>query len=404
MNPWIMISITNRHVSRFIGCIAASILVLLGSCSSSSDEPEIPEDNTSRWVSLSIFTGNQTATRAASDNPYDSEEGIGAENYIDLINGDFRVYLFTTEGKLIKQLSQPLVAEEGRFDIEQIVGSTEETYRIKFRVDDIPEFKNVYTEKQSFKILMLANWGGLNKYPYVAPYEDIDIESLLQKATEHIGDYRAGELVSASNLIPFYGIRQFDNVRFREEITVLEGMPLNLQRAFARIEVFDETKDEDNNAVINNLSSVRLVRYNTRFDKLPADLTNYLTSRELSLPAENNYEWETDETVGLWKEKTGHFVIHVPEYKNTGRNENERTKLIVTYNGESGYQEYVLDFKYYEGGENPPPPSGSNYGDYYDLCRNYSYKFYVKRNKYDISLTAKIKPYYEVELDPEFGN
>lgn len=394
--------------------LAGPAFFWLVSCSSSpTGEPEQPESNPPCTMKIRIDLGSPVNTRTgeAGMPPFEEEPGFGSENYIGIDNSDFRVYLFSTDNVLIKQLSQPL--DPADFNIAMVEDGNI-SYTMDFRVDNI--FENIFNIRQSFKIVMLANWGRYPDYmeltPGVTTIENLitDTYPTLENASPIKGEFDTSPL-GGYNRIPFYGVKTYSNILFKPGYNVMD-QPIEIIRAFAKIMVCWDEKSE----YPNKLRGVKITRHSTNFMKAPlnytgdTDDTDIAGTGELHLPESIV---ENDIPLDLGKDDKGNFIIYVPEFRNTdkeatvnnlGRPDAERARLDIYFgDGDEWAEKYTADFKYYEGNGNPPPPEGSSVGDFYDIRRNYFYVFKVKRNVYGVSLSADVIPYTEKYLDPSFG-
>lgn len=395
--------------------LVGSAFFWLASCSSSqTNEPEQPESNPPCTMKIRINLGSPVNTRAGEADmpPFEEEPGYGSENYIGVDNTDFRVYLFSTDNVLIKQLSQPFDAAD--FNITMIEDGNI-SYTMDFRVDNI--FENIYNIRQSFKIVMLANWGRYPDHaeltPGVTTIENLitNTYTSLENASPLEGEFDPSPM-GGYNRIPFYGVKTYSNILFKPGYNVME-QPIEMIRAFAKIMVCWDEKSE----YPNKIRGVRLTRHSTNFMKAPlnytrdTDDTDIAGTGELHLPVP--IVESDDISLDFGKDDKGNFIIYVPEFRNTdkeakenhfARPENQRARLEIYFgDGEEWTEMYPADFKYYEGIGNPPPPAGFSEGDFYDIRRNYLYVFKVNRNNYGVSLSAEVKPYTEKYLDPSFG-
>lgn len=380
----------NRHTNPHVCLFAGILLSMLVACSQpSSGEPDSPGYEPRCYLGITIDLGNAGSTRGNNTTDPDfPKDGVGAENYIDLLKWDYRVYLFSEDGKYIAQLSQP--KDNADFNIafgEE--GGLSHQYYVTFRLDKL--IKDVYKKRQTLKVLMLANWGMDN---YADPEKLIPGETTIEKliaSTDTKGEFDPAMPVSGNNPIPFYGVQTYREILFQGGINEIYDPPLNLLRAFAKIEVYDAE------ATTRPIRGVTLTRYNKNYCKAPADLVNP-TSTPDAVNLMSPEETGTD--IKLFKRgDDGHFVIYVPEYRNRdidGNADVNAARLSLDYgDADTGYADkYMIDFKYYSGNEE---------GKYYDLIRNYWYKFEVSRKKNEINLEADVLPYLNVDLEPEFG-
>lgn len=382
----------NRHISQLAAFLAIGAVILLGSCSSETDMPDMPDKAQcimEFYVNVGSGAKKQDDSRAASPLGDRFKDGNAFENFIDIEHNDFRVYLFSTGNKLIRALNPANVTEvtENEFEFDQVSDGSP-VYRVRFRVDKILEEAD--KTPQSFKVVMLANWG---TYPTVAA--GADMSALTGDVAGAVGDFNPDP-----DKIPFFGVQEYNGIIFTpgDKTTYQEDM--QLLRAFAKIEVWDDA------ATLAEIKSVKLTRYNSKFHKAPVgvyhnnDYTKYEYDNDFvttpSIPAGSV---EKEDGIIINKNDAGHFAIYVPEYKNIGRTDPEgtdnRARLIVDY--ENG-KEYIIEFQYYQ-----EPPEGKKVGDPFDIRRNYWYQFVVKRNTADIEVVADVLPYHVIELDPIFG-
>lgn len=395
------------HITR----VAAIFWVLLlGSCSDSADNaawvvPDEPgkgdvADDASATLGLHIRMGDSaSAPSARATTPPDNGHylpGWGYENYIHLGGGgahDLRIYLFSLEDKLISEIT------ESELNAMAAIGGGVVTYTLTFRVDKL--IPDCY-EQPSFKVVVLANW---RTYPAASSLEaGVTTIADLVECAEGIADYTpAPAVLGIDTRIPFFGVTQYDNVKFKPDETTFAEEPLWLLRAYAKIEVWDEA------STVTPIQGVKLVRYNTRLSKAPLGVTHqddyvrfdYDNDDDFvatpSIPAGSN--WETDATMTVQKrEADGHFVAYVPEYLNIGTDGTERADrcyLQVTYKDGNTFD---VPFRYGAGA-----PSGTTPGAPYNLLRNYWYKFICKRNVSEMTWSVDVMPYGEVLLEPDFG-
>lgn len=317
----------------------------------------------------------------------DYDPGADFENYIhiDGENSDFRLYLLDLSDYLIATVENPTITRLS-------TAPGRKTYELRFEVDK--SFRDGYQQKP-FKILMLANRYG--RYPNALPGIS-KLKDLTDDATG-VMDYGKDAWpsdVTADSRIPMFGIVQFAGVELDPTNMVILPETLHLLRALAKVEVTDAAGSSD------AITGAALTRHNTRFAMSPSgvrhqdDYVKYVYDYDyvatLTVPA----DCETSDVMSFGKSAaTGKFTTYVPEYRNTGRQNNQRAQLRVRY-ADGAY--FDLDLKYYQ---NPAP--GASIGDPFDLRRNYYYKFTVKRSDVDVAFVVDVLPYGEVELKPGFG-
>lgn len=366
--------------------VVAMLSAALTACSSSSDEPDMGGDYAGTCeLGLYIKLGDAVGdlSRATPEGDYDPGEGY--ENYIHLTGDkpDYRVYLLDTSDRLIAE-----VADADVMLLSVAPGS--KTYEMRFEVSEA--FYDIYNNG-SFKLLMLANWYGsypTGLVPGITTLPDI-VESQASVA-DYLSAWPA--MLSVDSRIPMFGIVQFDGVALRPNSLTPLSNKLHLLRALAKVEIVDSPSSED------EIQSVSLTRFNTRYSMAPAGVNHqdyYVRNSyeddynsSLTIPSGS----ESDVPLAFSRNEDGSFVCYVPEYRNVGRNDNEKSRLFVSYPDGSTY---YVDFKYYQN-----PPAGSQVGDPFDLRRNYWYRYSLSRTR-DINIEVVVVPYAETILNPDFG-
>lgn len=352
-----------RSLTRMKHIIVAIVLTILAvSC---SDSPVV-DDKVAFNVGFYVTVGNNKAMGSrGTEGEYD--RGSGLENYIDIDGKDIRIALYDPSGKFITLLEDYTITRT----VESEYGNS---YYINCST-------YVDISAGQFKIMFLANWGD---YP--------DLRNISNVWAQEF-EFKSATL-SATNLIPFYGIKDVNIIGGIQPNVAANLGGINLIRAFAKIEV--NLVDIPSGYTVKTLN---LTRYNDRGYCAP---TNALK--------------ENDYLAGNWKEdyvKLGvsipkgeiartdlHFepevankryVVYVPEYLNTSIYV-PQTRIEIAFN-ESYWQESAfIDFK-------------TNDGALIDINRNYYYKINVKKKaeECDIEVVIDVEPYTVVSLTPGFG-
>lgn len=367
----------------------AALLSVLPSCSSTVDEPGNDGFGDNRtgtcelglYIKLGETTGN--IGRSTPEGDYDSGEGY--ENYIQISGEtpDYRIYLLDTSDRLIKEVTDA--------EIMLISGTAvSKTYEMRFEVNNA--FYEIYNNG-SFKLLMLANWYG--SYPTGLVPGESTLADIVEShaAVAEYGSAWPSEL-TADSRIPMFGIVEFDNVELKPKTLVMLENKLHLLRALAKVEVLG------NPALKDEIQSVSMTRFNTRFTMAPAGVNHQDDYVRKSYDADYNSSLtipagsESDKPLSFSSNADGSFVCYVPEFLNVGRSDDEKSRLLVTYSDGGAY---YVDFKYYQN-----PPAGSHVGDSFDLRRNYWYRYTLTRRS-DIDIEVVVVPYAETVLNPDYG-
>ena len=375
-------------IHSILSCLAALALSFMVACNRQEESlPEVGSNNIQAIFTLDLggaVYGKARATPADGD----YAPGSGLENFIDLDRNDFRCYLFGTDNNLVSAL-----------DVAGILKLSEKRYSIRLRLNDTEEVKKALTIGCRF--VFLANWGG---YPELNP--EMSIEQLCTNSSAVFEFSQEKSVLSDDNLIPMYGVREFENgvQDFKDGKTVSDIGTLHLLRAYAKVDVnvtFEGFEDE------TVVTSVSLTHSNGKGYKAPANVTKesqYVTG-----------SWKTDYTpvnipidatdigeLQLTKdEESGHYVAYVPEYMNVGSDNQSRVKICFTIGDTGNYgskAEGYVDFQYSEN-----PPEGATRGQSFDIARNNWYKFNVVAKGKDIVWTVDVIPFTSIELKPDMG-
>lgn len=251
-------------------------------------------------MGFTICTAGDTSTRGQND---PTENGSDLENKIDIENRDFRVYFYKTDNdSYIGELEVMMVnrlEEEGKYYVMgKIAGD------------------NMESLPTSFRVVVMANLEKWEGYP-TQPAYGTNIEAY------SYGDN--GYCVSEDKLIPMWGwgCCTYTDVTSQKGVVTQLDTPVNMLRAFAKIEVIDATTDSD-----LRLTEVSLKGHSTQFYIQPAasGYTGGNTNADFdqcNIP-ENSSDTQTalkftedkdTSTEGTDPKKK--FVLYVPEYTTT---------------------------------------------------------------------------------------
>lgn len=391
----------------------AALTALLPSCSSTGDTPDSPTATDNGVYSFGLYlsvgddaiVSRSTPTDGDVDGESGYDPGAGYENYIDLASQDYRIYLFNSNNRLIYAVPEStvtLLPTNG-----SVTGS--KTYELRFKLtEEQLTSANLRPEARVFKLLMLANW---RSYPTSLAVGSTTIDDLMT-SPEALRSYQppTDALLSADDRIAMFGIKQFGAIALDDQWLTSLGT-LHLLRSYAKIEVYDA---ETTTTPIN---SVALTRYSTRSFCAPM-LKSWQESEYVTNSYKTDYgltfrdpEAERSEELPLRKDaESGHYFIYVPEFRNLvagssaiGRPEGELSRLRVSYLDETSGDEhiYYVDFKYYD--EVNADRNGAKKGDFFNISRNYWYRYSLNRGKVDLTMQVDVVPYAEVLLNPGFG-
>ncbi len=277
------------------GCILSALfltLLILSLFSCIGDDYDVAMEESASYSQLKlsfVIPNAVVATRAEEG----YEDGIGYENQIDITNHDFRIYFFsysdndTNGGTLLAQFTPTRTTSSSSSD--------ETLYTVTGVVPD------ELLEVDCFRVVVLANWD--NSYPDV-----VEGTTTIDGLTE--GEYTtflAEDKFSldADNLIPFYGVQEFKDVKIEEGSTTNLDKPISLLRALAKIEIILNDDDDE-----LSFSEVTLHNYNS---------TGYSAPKGIYLA--NQYH------TGVW---ANDYVQSLHLYNN-GANDDDATQNSINF-------------------------------------------------------------------------
>lgn len=383
----------------------AVMVILLSSCSGSDDifHEATTDGDYSFTLYLSLGDNNAVSRSTPTDGKHNGESGYdsgeGYENYIDVENKDYRLYLFDANNKLIHAVPE---SDMNMLPTPTLSTNGSKTYELSFQVAKTQiEEAGLNPDKCVFKLLMLANW---HQYPTIEKRASI---TQLMTSAEARREYKipAAATLTADDRIPVFGINQFGVIRLDPEWRTQLGT-IHLLRAYSKIEVYDSE------TTTTPISEVTLTRYN-RYSYCGPLLNEWFESEYVTNSYRNDYgalsfrpvtEASAEATDLYFKPDpvSGHFIAYVPEYRNlingVVRPENDRARLRVSYTDNAVYH---IDFKYYD--KKSAAVNGANVGDYFDIRRNYLYRYELNKGTIITSMIVDVEPYVSVTLNPDFG-
>ena len=317
------------------------------------------------------------------------EKGSTYENYIDVEDGNYRIYFFDSNNRFIARfLPSGVVAEEG-------------TNYVNYTVQgEVPEGMAIYRD---FKVVMLANWPN---------YNDDDLEAGVTTIEELCNADWAQfkrpvkQQLGPGNLIPFYGVHEYKDVTFEMGKRTELSEPVTLLRALAKVEV--------------------VLDYDTETLEIPAEPTTYIcrfNDKGYCAPSgvysQNDYgqgtDWENDYLDGLhliggknqnWAtDKRAEFlriskvagkvvwIIYLTEYQNKGVE--DKYSYVEIDLGEEGT--YKIYFAEYTDGV-----TDNAVAKRLDIMRNNLYRFNVRLKLVDRRIEAEVSD-WKNEYDNDFN-
>ncbi len=210
------------------------------SCDSSIHENVITLDDEE------VNVGFRIVTRAAEG---EYEAGQTYENYIDVVGESYRFYFFDQENKLI-----------ARFRPTEVLATAGSDYTEYSVLGMAPA---VLAKVDKFKVVVIANWP-----TYIEDSEMVrgktTIEDLCNHEKSQFEQFESFAL-NSSQLIPFFGVREYENVSFMPNVATMLTEPITLLRAVAKVEVILKSEQEHH----LTFDTLQVCRYNQRGYCLP---------------------------------------------------------------------------------------------------------------------------------------
>lgn len=376
--------------------------LLATSCSHDAEEADV-----SATGEMTLSIGLNLPARTVTDN---YEEGETYENYIDMVNENYRIYFFDTDNKLI-----------ARFESEVFITAKGENY-VEYNV--LGKVPDALVKYNSFKIVILANWP---HYP-----EDSDVNVSLQEGVTTIADLCNGTWAQydcltdnkanptsvalnpdTGKLMPFYGVHEYKDVTFTPGLATILDEPVALLRAMAKVEVILETDDYFN----LSFSSLKVNRYNAKGYCAPENVftqSDYNHSgswqddyvHTLHLVGDKNDATEKElafRLVQQWDEGEKRYekwIAYLPEYWNIGEGDTYsciKARFNIQLVDDTPYTIYFANYS--DGKSNNSDSNRLN------IERNNIYRFQVKCTGYNFKLLLTVSDWEGLyENNFEFGD
>lgn len=379
------------------GTLVFVILWSFAACSSDADLADAG-GNSSPGGEMMLGIDFKVSTRSYGN---DYEEGNTYENYVDVPNGNYRIYFFDTNDKFIARFEpHGFVATEGS-DYSQ--------YRV---LGKAPEALLGYDE---FKVVVLANW---------PQYGDGDMKAKTTTISDICeADWSQFNLSAENNntgqpmLMPFYGVHTYSGISFKPNEATILRKPVSLLRALAKVEVILEADASYGDELL--FSSLKINRYNAK---------GYCAPKGVYLQDDYDHDgvWDDDyvhtlhlvndvnesedknlelKRVSTWSEGTKaceKWVAYLPEYRNKGVGDGYssiKAKFRFQWDDDTPHTIYFA--KYDKKGKT----DNSDDDRRLNIERNNIYRFYVRCASYDFNLLLTVCDWeglYENKF--EYGN
>lgn len=335
------------------------MLCALASC---SNDEELVQEYIPVQVGFTLSTGSNYGTRAFHPDQGETE-GTGYENYIDIVNRDFRFYIFNADNTFLEEFKVMMVTPLGNSEYPS-------TYYV------LGELKNAPPEK--FKVVVIAHW---DNYPSSDKLEvgKTTIEELCEGSDY---DYVQPFVPSAEQKIPLYGVRTYQDKTFRPNFcTNLEE--INMLRAMAKVTV--KIGDDVN----YTLTDARVNRFAGHGMAAPIGIYdntgNECAAWKDGLHVDHAHTINSGSTAfPIHSEDGKEYTIYLPEYVNV--DSDYPSYITVTLSNGISYDIY---FRNYIDGK----PTDTRM----DIVRNHYYQFTINKVGAGISVVYEVADWIHEE-------
>lgn len=373
-----------NHIHCVMLALALSASAVLSSCGRDDDMTAVQGGV---QVGFRISVPDISGTAVSRGGEYDDGTSTDYENYIDFLHNDYCVMFFDEENRYLTTFRPtdliPIEENDLRSRYYTVMGEIERP---------LPS---------SFKVVIMANW---HNYPTGLEAGVTTIDDMCSGSASRYA-YTAPFVLSAENAIPMYGVKQCEGVSFKPDMLTYLGTVYML-RAMAKIEVsFPDNGKEW------TLDRVALHRYNSEGFCAPegvVDEADYVKGYYEGDYVDGIHVIEgavVDDTIDFMPLADGRHIIYVPEHRNTvtladGRRDKsaDASEIVITFKERGSETLYKIDFKDYANNSN-----GNKITDYFDLQRNYYYKYTIAKHDDGMAFTVDVVPYVGIDLDPGFG-
>ena len=396
--------------------LAAGLITSVPGCV--TEEAGGPDGVPAYRMSVTVVT-NATATSRADHSDNAQELGSDAENFIDILNNDFRVIIFDSDGNYMYEMDGS--------DMKQYFPSYVNGNYYYYTMECEVEFPETYTQAEIDKIrdhglqvMVLANWQSINgQSAYDNLFRQQSLSEVWRSSSNYSFRYQPSQANSTTvtwqpdmhstpkRLIPMFGYAKSSKFEARTTSGIhYSTATIPMQRAMAKIEVIDHLENQPK----LNVADVTMTKYNTSGLFIP-DLTanpdwNQVGSQvgQSSLPTDvrSGNDLQFVHVDNKW-------IAYVPEMKFdplsqiTTTNKtidiesdeaNARPHLnvkIETNEAINGYDggTYPAHFARYDQNFNPTIPDDS----WNHILRNHIYRFSVNKVGLTVSLHLHVSPW-----------
>ncbi len=365
-------------MKRWFLYVGACLLAFV--CFACTDEMEADGNSKERSVKLQLqlslpMDASARTTRMTSC----FEAGSKYENYINFNDeNSYRIYFFDTNNNYIARFtpSETVMAEATEYTLYSVEG-------------EVPEdvLRRAPNNAMDFKIVVLANWEN-----YKEPEAGSALETICNADWAQFKILKSFEL-GEENLIPFYGVNEYEDVpvQYGGTITLEESIPL--LRAMAKVEVVLNKEDELNTEEMS-FSHVTLHGYNSKGYCAPTGGTYPQNGHILHLIGSKNDDNAIENTISFLRTQSDNkketWIAYIPEYDNTSDEDNA---AYIELRSDIQTEAFVIRFA--------DDQTDVTYTSF-NITRNHLYRFNVKIKLVDGRIEAEVSD-WEEEYQNDFN-
>ena len=338
-------------MKRWFLYIGACLLAFV--CFACTGEMEADGNSKERSVKLQLqLSLPMDASARTTRMPSGFEAGSKYENYINFNDeNSYRIYFFSTDDNYIARFtpSKTVMAEATEYTLYSVEG-------------EVPEdvLQRASNNTMDFKIVVLANWEN-----YEEPKAGSRLETICNADWAQFKILKSFEL-GEKNLIPFYGVNEYEDVpvQYGGTITLKESIPL--LRAMAKVEVVLNTEEM-------SFSDVTLHGYNSKGYCAPMNGAYPQNGHiDLHLVGNKNEDNAIENTISFLQTQSDNnketWIAYVPEYDNSDEDYAAYIELRFDIQTETDKKDFVIHFA-----DDQTDIKKTSF----DITRNHLYRFNV---------------------------
>ena len=356
-------------MKRWFLYIGACLLAFV--CFACTDEMEADGNSKERSVKLQLqLSLPMDASARTTRMPSGFEAGSKYENYINV--NSYRIYFFDTNNNYIARFipSKTVMAEATEYTLYSVEG-------------EVPEdvLRRASNNTMDFKIVVLANWENYEK-----PEAGSTLETICNADWAQFKILKSFEL-DEDNLIPFYGVNEYEDVpvQYGGTITLKESIPL--LRAMAKVEVVLNTEEM-------SFSDVTLHGYNSKGYCAPRNGAYPQYWHILHLIGGQNEEGSINKTIRFLPTQSDNkketWIAYVPEYDNS----DEDNAAYIELHSDIQTEAFVIRFA--------DDKTDVTSTSFFNITRNHLYRYNVKIKLVDGRIEAEVSD-WEEEYQNDFN-